>query len=666
MSRLLRTISAPLIVVSLIALVVFAVELAQHRPRKQPTTPDVHWHYSASAKSTAGEGNSQPELLRLPDQIKPMAFNFDPPPIPDLPITAAPTVETPTVVQPKRDSGPSPTTLRPLPEISQSKDGAASEAIELPPNAVYVDTGKRAWPPRTAAVQPPLVAPISDMPTTKTVTTESPKLESPNTASSPATKPSDELTDTATAPAIENKSVSTPVAPSEQLLDLQPPRRDSGFVRDDTNQPKAESSSGGDFVADNANVTKTIPPPLAPWQQSDKQIPQPQKVAENVSRDKVPAHIDLPPKSDSVELTIDDLEEVEADNLLNGAKVVELPVPKINRTAPSTAPEISDVQIAKPIAPPAVAIAASPVARPEPNRAMQAVTQQADRLIEHGMSLASRGALYAARVEFIQALRMITQALDTLKGTTEHSRSLARGMQALEEADDFVPRGTQLEGNLNLSAIVVVHKTPVLHDEDLSDMTPLVALQRYYTYAQDQFAKACGGEPVASRALYGIGKLHTELGGQSGDASRLNGPKAMAFHQAALIVEPKNHRAANELGVLLARYGQLDEARNVLLQSLRTKQLPEAWHNLAVVHKRLGETDLADRAEYEYQLATGREKADPSNDGNPVRWVEPQTFVRMSPRNDEDFTVAAPQLVPDGQETTGTTTTNKSWWWPWK
>ncbi len=309
---------------------------------------------------------------------------------------------------------------------------------------------------------------------------------------------------------------------------------------------------------------------------------------------------------------------------------------------------------------------------PGPNPAMGAVSQRADEFVEHGISLASRGAPMAARVQFIQALRVVTQALDVQNGTHSHSQDLADAMAALREADDFMPRGSQLEANLDVPDIVAVHRTPALKDRDLANVTPLTALQQYYTLAQQKLTSACGGEPAAAHALYGLGKLYTALAGQSAESSRLNGPKAMVLHQAAVAVDPRNYRAANELGVMLARYGQLQDARAVLLHSLSVQQMPEAWHNLSVVHTRLGEIELAHRARYEWQLAIEQRtngSGPAAGDGPAVRWVDAEEFARVSPRPaPTESRAAAPPSALSGPQslTPDSHRSSKAWWEFWK
>jgi tetratricopeptide (TPR) repeat protein len=263
---------------------------------------------------------------------------------------------------------------------------------------------------------------------------------------------------------------------------------------------------------------------------------------------------------------------------------------------------------------------------PVVTRQVQAIVQQANRL-------ASRGAYFAARAEMIKAMRVATQASDTQQSVKTHSEALSRGMRALEEVEDFAPRGSRFEAEIDLKQVITAHRTPVLKDEELAELTPLEALQRYFTYAQQQLAKACLEVPATAGALYGLGRIYTVLDESSSTSQELNVPKAMALHQAALLVNPRNHQAANELGVLLARYGQLEDARRVLLHSISLQPEPEAWHNLAVVHERLGELELAHRARNEWRLALDHRNGRPreTETASPVRWVDVQEFTAARP-----------------------------------
>lgn len=269
-----------------------------------------------------------------------------------------------------------------------------------------------------------------------------------------------------------------------------------------------------------------------------------------------------------------------------------------------------------------------PVRSPEMDR----VARVAIEKTRGGFLLARRGALFAARSDFIGALRLLAQAQDAQHQSKRHSQALADGLRALEESDDLVPRGSQLEANLNLAAIVRSHRTPVLVGVDVEEMPSVEALQRYYTYAQERLAEATGGEPAGSMALHGLGKVYAIMARENQTGFVMADSKAMVFHQAALLVDSRNYLAANDLGVLLCRIGRYDEARDSLLQSLAVWPQPRTWGNLAVVHRNLGEHDLAQQAQRRslamLQQAQGTsDAAAVAGSKYNVRWVDPSELA---------------------------------------
>ena len=260
------------------------------------------------------------------------------------------------------------------------------------------------------------------------------------------------------------------------------------------------------------------------------------------------------------------------------------------------------------------------------------IARKVEALSRRAEDLASHGAYYAARAEMIKGLRTVTQSLDTQEGSRRHSEALASAMRAFREACDFAPRGSQLEAELDLRQMISGHRTAILKDENVDQLAPIIAQQRYLEYAQQQFVIACGEMPSASEALYGLARIYTVLENARLETQTLCLPKAVALHRAALLVNPHNSKAANELGVLLAQFGQLEDARRVLLHSVAIRPEPEAWHNLSVVHQRLGEADLARRALHECQsTASKRPSVDPPADVQSVQWVDAKTFSAARP-----------------------------------
>jgi len=110
------------------------------------------------------------------------------------------------------------------------------------------------------------------------------------------------------------------------------------------------------------------------------------------------------------------------------------------------------------------------------------------------------------------------------------------------------------------------------------------AVQAYYMFAEQRLTAACQGLPGASLAFYGSGRTIVLPGTRIPHASG----KAALFQRVALAIAPQNLLAANELGVLLAQHGQLDDAEKIFQQCVATDATPETWRNLAIVYARQG------------------------------------------------------------------------------
>ncbi len=316
-----------------------------------------------------------------------------------------------------------------------------------------------------------------------------------------------------------------------------------------------------------------------------------------------------------------------------------------------------------------------------PSTEMTAVALRAEQAARRGFNLAERAALYSARAQFIESLRIIAQALDEQRGTTAHTKALSAGLRAMEEVSDLVPRDNRLETDLNLKLIVDAHHTPVLKDRPLDEIAVADAQRMYLTYAQEQLAAAAGDQAVASLALHGLGKICVAPAEMHGPREQIAEAKAVTFYQAALVVEPQNFMAANELGVLLTRYGRLKDAKAVFEQSVTVSDAPTSWRNLAVVCDRLGDATKAADARHEADAAVARlQKSGYATAGMryPIEWVSPEKFANsnsmvtaatspttsvMSSPAPHPATASAAQSS-DQQSTTAAKTTNSSIW-PW-
>ena len=280
---------------------------------------------------------------------------------------------------------------------------------------------------------------------------------------------------------------------------------------------------------------------------------------------------------------------------------------------------------------------------------LEQIARQADRHTRHGFELADRGALFAARAEFITALRLVAQGLDAEYRTSNHSRALAAGLAAVEEAGDFVPDNSRLEAHLDLPSIIGSHVTPVLKNANKTELAPMLCVQCYLSFAQEQLAAAVGREIAGSMALCALGKVYGTLAMQRNPAARAAEPKAVTFYQAALLVYPGNFMAANELGVLYARNGNYAAARAALEHSVRVHQHAAGWRNLAVVYRQLGHADLAAQAARQAENISRRQLANqPSRlqSGGVVQWVDPATFAQTA--RDVPAATPPPPTPPGG------------------
>ena len=258
---------------------------------------------------------------------------------------------------------------------------------------------------------------------------------------------------------------------------------------------------------------------------------------------------------------------------------------------------------------------------------LELIAREADKHTHRAFQLANKKAYFSARLEFTRALRIIAQGLDTQRKTSRYSRALADGLRALVEAEEFLPKDGHLEAELDLAVIGGAHRTPVFRDDDMTEMTPLAAIQKYHMFAQQKLADAIGKEVAGSMALYGLGKLYIAISNQHrGDGVPAARPKAMLLLQAALIADPTNHMASNELGVLLARNSRHAEARAAFEHSVAAHPTAEAWRNLALTYEQLGEMDAAYQAAQKTLALRSKSKGKTSSTAmtqGGIRWVSP-------------------------------------------
>jgi tetratricopeptide (TPR) repeat protein len=248
--------------------------------------------------------------------------------------------------------------------------------------------------------------------------------------------------------------------------------------------------------------------------------------------------------------------------------------------------------------------------------------------VQQAFTLARHGALHAARTRFVGLLDEMARAKDAARMTSRHSRALAAGLRALEEADDFGGAGGDTKA-VDL-ARGAGHQTPMLQEEISQWTLPHEAMAMYHRYAERKLAAAVAGEQAGSMALFGIGRIYQQLAARRDQATQPL-PKALTYYRSAVLAHPRNHLAANEAGVLLARAGRYAQARPWFDHSLALSPSSTTHGNLAYVCQKLGDggTSAVHASEAtrlaSHEMSTGRLSAERG-----ITWLTPDEFNRRS------------------------------------
>jgi tetratricopeptide (TPR) repeat protein len=304
----------------------------------------------------------------------------------------------------------------------------------------------------------------------------------------------------------------------------------------------------------------------------------------------------------------------------------------------------------------------------DPASPLKTVPESVNRIarnhLQYGSSLARRGSLFSARQEFFSGLRLLVESLDLVNGGTAQREHYDMAMTALREAEDFM-RGDQNGASISVARVVEIHQSKIIEVSAAETLTPLAAMQAYFSFAERHLAEACGRAPVASDLLFALGKLYTVKASHDASGESVDLAVAILMHQAALTVNPNNYLSANELGVSLAKLGHYEPARAALLHSVATRPTPEAWKNLAVVHRQLGETELADLASSE-QMAAEQSSGQSSPIERQVRWVLPTDLSSAEQVSFTDPPAPSGPMAAAPAATRPEPVINATWWTKFK
>jgi hypothetical protein len=279
--------------------------------------------------------------------------------------------------------------------------------------------------------------------------------------------------------------------------------------------------------------------------------------------------------------------------------------PPVNKVAQSQAPPQPDVEPARQRAVQAVALENSGVdgqtswiIEPDVPRIPKIagldsqLPPHIERRLSYAFDLAQRGAVYSANDEFRSVLGLCALEVDAQSAGTSRREALREGLIALDEADEFGGEQIDWHDSADVRRVAAAHLTAVLARNGQTPVDSIQAVQAYYAYAENRLAYSCDGLPAASLAFYGLGRTFVVPGSQVANAAG----KAALLQRVALRIAPQNVLAGNELGVLLAQHGRLDDAEKLFRQCVATNATPETWRNLSVVYARKGNAEASQAA----------------------------------------------------------------------
>lgn len=258
-------------------------------------------------------------------------------------------------------------------------------------------------------------------------------------------------------------------------------------------------------------------------------------------------------------------------------------------------------------------------------RQSQLAESATDRLRSAHWS-AQRGATHTARDAAQETLRTICSLRDSQIGDDRHRVWLDQAMTAIDESADFTGRF----GEVNRAAIerfVLVHRTHVLRNVDVSGLTPPRAVEAYLADAQEKLVAAVGGGPVAAEAVMILADIEASADRLSngGDvkprqASLHAAELSLMYRRAAIQIDPTNARAAAALGNTLLQRSIPEAAVHYLTISVREEPTRQNVQSLRQAALMAGNVALARQCDA--GLSDGRLHSD-----SPVPILSPAQFA---------------------------------------
>lgn len=290
----------------------------------------------------------------------------------------------------------------------------------------------------------------------------------------------------------------------------------------------------------------------------------------------------------------------------------------------------------------------SPPPLPKPQPSSTAVIhaaqlqQVAQGLLRDAFHSLTRNTSYTAKKKALAGLRSVVAMRDALDGGNGHARDLELAMDAIRESREF-GLGINAVDHEQLKRLVAIHKTQVLKDQPLKDVSSLQAVIAYLDFAQEKIVSAAGNQQEAAYALQLLGKIERRMhGAMDTHAAAVT----MTYQRASVQVDPSSATARYELGRTYASQGLPQLACQVLAESIQLQPTRAAYEQLMHTARGMGDIDTVGKCKRALQ--------DPSLPSSlPIYQLDPSIFAsthqpQFNPKQATNSATSKP-----GQQKTG-------------
>ena len=294
-------------------------------------------------------------------------------------------------------------------------------------------------------------------------------------------------------------------------------------------------------------------------------------------------------------------------------------------------------------------------AQPQPLSALVSpadVEVSAAKRVQYGKSLARRGAFFAAREEFLNALYLVAESHDRRSGRSNYSSRLKAGLLALDEVKSFGKITRNQDTPQARQFVLGTLQTKIVAPQDGARYTRNQLIELFCQHASSEIVQSLGKSPAASESLFSYGKLLAAETKLEDAQEAINAQSSWAFFLAAATVNPQNHESTNELGARLLKSGQLAKAKEMFLQSVHGANSAVYWSNLAETHRQIAgvsqnpqernsELSLAQQA-----AARAAAASQPTNQQAAKYWANTQQFQQGAAMPESNLGVAPTNNSP--------------------